>query len=194
MQKIAARAPRIFEIVSVLGVDCASIAGHVETHLAQCLTKAWEPFAGVGLCHEGAWPDHLFIRQTGSKPGLSGCIDFEEFPFADSLGELGTLYCSILGRDDRYVDAFIGGYREHFDLPPDAAQRMREEGIEEELGCLDHMTKGIKVCNSSLTWREKPVEDWLRRWITNRCNRLAGWFDDDRRATEPLFRADVGPW
>jgi len=194
VQKIAERVSRTFEVISALGLDCATIARHVESHLAQCMTKEWRPFAGIGLCHEGAWPDHLFIRQTGPGPVLSGCIDFEEFPFADSLGELGTLYCSILGTDDSYVDAFIGGYRKYFDLPADAAQRMREEAIEEELGCLDHMTKGIEIDSSSLTWREKPVADWLKRWISHRCDRLEGWFDQAKRVTKPLFRGQVGPW
>ena len=194
VKKIAERASRTFEIISALGLDCASVARHVETHLAQCMTKEWRPFAGMGLCHEGAWPDHFFIRQMGPKPELSGCIDFEEFPFADSVGELDTVYCSMLGTDDRYVGAFISGYGEYFDLPPDAAQLMRESAIEGELGCLDHMTKGIKIDSSSLTWRDEPVADWLKRWISNRCDRLEGWFDQAKRVTKPLFRGQVGPW
>ncbi|MBL7077681.1 MAG: phosphotransferase [Kiritimatiellae bacterium] len=188
---VADSASRIFKVVSALGLDCTSVARHVETHLAQCMTKEWRPFAGIGLCHD-AWPDHFFIRRTGYRPVLSGCIDFEEFPFADSLGEIGTVYCSILGTDDSYVDAFISGYREYFDLPSDAAQRMREAAIEEELGCLDHMTKGMDI--DSPTWPEEPVADWLMRWITNRCARLEGWLDQSKRVTKPLFRGQVGPW
>ena len=70
---------------------------------------------------------------------------------------------------------------------------MRLAAIEGELECLDHMTKDIKI-DSAVTWREKPVADWLIRWITTRCEPLVGWLDPAERLTRSLFRWQVGPW
>lgn len=186
---------RAFEVIDMIGLEHFITAREIEAHLAQCMERGWQRFSGPGLTHEYPWPDHFFIQETNGTFRLSGCIDFEGFPFRDSLHEISILYLNIFGLDDRYEAAFISGYEEFIQLPENASQRILEKAIEVELNDLMHMTDEITGNTpATLTWRETPAPKWLKRWIRNRLCRLEGWFIPAKRVKDSLFRRQVGPW
>jgi hypothetical protein len=122
-------------------------------------------------------------------------VDSEGFPVRDSLGEIGSLYATMLGVDDDYMVAFRRGYEEFFSFPDDAATLILDAAISCDIDSLAHMVGQVEGDSSSeFKWRAKEMPDWLKRWITNRFSRLQGWFDSSRRVKRAMYRGEVGPW